>query len=48
MELGGEWLLWRHNHLTASIVGGVWKQHVRSTRGTLAALLKEYGKTLND
>ena len=40
MDLGGEWLIWRHNPPTASNMGGVWEQQIRSARSILAALLK--------
>ena len=48
MELGGEWLIWRHNPPTASNMGGVWEQQIRSARSILAPLLKKHGKSLNE
>ena len=44
MELGGEWLIRKHNSLTTSNMRGVWKWQIRSVRSILAALLKENGK----
>ena len=48
MELGGEWLIWKHNPPTASNMGGVWEWQIRSARSILAALLKQHGESLND
>ena len=53
MELGGEWLIWKHNHPMARNKGGgggggVWERQIRSARSILAALLKQHGESLND
>ena len=48
MELGGEWLIWKHNPPTASNMGRVWEQQNRSARSILAALLKQHDESLND
>ena len=48
MELGGEWLIWRHNPPTACNLGAVWKQEIRSARSIFAALLKQQRESLND
>ena len=48
MELGGEWLIWKHNPLTASNMGGLWEQQIRSVRNILAVLIKQHGESLND
>ena len=48
MELGEEWLIWKHNPLNASNMGGVWEQQIRSARSILAALTKQHGESLND
>ena len=48
MELGGKWLIWKHNTPTASNIGGVWERQIRSARSILAALLKQHGESLND
>ena len=48
MELGGEWLICRHNPPTASNMGGVWEQQIRSARSIIAALLKQHGESPND
>ena len=48
MELGGEWLIWRHNPPTASYMGEVWERQIKSARGILAASLKKHGESLND
>ena len=47
MELG-EWLIWKHNPPTASNMGGVWEQQIRSARSISASLLKQHGESLND
>ena len=48
MELGGEWLIWKHNPLTASNMRGVWERQIRSARSILPALLKQHRGSLND
>ena len=48
MELGVEWLIWKHYPPTASNMGGVWEWQIRSARSILAALLKQQGQSLND
>ena len=48
LKLGGEWLIWRHNPLTASNMGGMWERQIRSPRSIFAALLKQHGESLND
>ena len=54
MELGGEWLIWKHNHPMARNKGGRgwggggWERPIRSARSILAALLKQHGESLND
>ena len=48
MELGGKWLIWRHNPPTASNMGGVREWQIRSARSVLATLLKQHGESLND
>ena len=47
IELGREWLIWKHNPPTASNMGGVWERF-RSARSILAALPKQHGESLND
>ena len=48
MELGGEWLIWKHNPSTASNMGGVWERQIRSARSISASLLKQHGESLNN
>ena len=48
MELGGEWLIWRHNPPATSNMGRVWGWHIISARSILATLLKQHGESLND
>ena len=49
MELGGEWLIWKHNHpMARNKGGGGWERQIRSARSILAALLKQHGESLND
>ena len=48
MELGREWLIWKHNAPNASNMGGVWERQIRSARSILAALKKQHGESLND
>ena len=48
IELGGEWLIWKHNPSTASNMGGVWERQIRSARSISASLLKQHGESLNN
>ena len=48
MELGREWLIWKHNPPTASNMGGLGEWQIRSARSILAALLKQHDESLND
>ena len=48
MELGREWLIWKHNPPTACNMEGLGERQNRSARSILAALLKQHGESLND
>ena len=45
---GPDWLIWIKNTPTASHMGGVWGQQIRSARNILSSLLKTHGRSLND
>ena len=39
---------WIRNPPTASHIGGVWEQQIRTARSILNALLKTYGRSMNN
>ena len=45
---GTDWLIWIKNTPTASHMGRVWGQQIRSARNILSSLLKTHGRSLND
>ena len=45
---GADWITWTKNPPTASHMGGVWERQIRTARCILNALLKTYGRSLND
>ena len=46
-ENGADWLVWTRNTPTASHMGGVWEQQIKSARNTLSSLLKTHRTSLN-
>ena len=48
MELGGEWISWKHNPPIASNMGGVWEWQIWSARSILSAMLRNHGESLNN
>ena len=46
-ENGADWLVWTRNTPTASHMGGVWEQQLKSARNILSSLLKTHGTSLN-
>ena len=46
-ENGADWLVWTRNTPTASHVGGVWEQQIKSARKILSSLFKTHGTSLN-
>ena len=45
LENGADWLVWTRNRPTASHIGGVWEQQIKSARNILSSLPKT---SLND
>ena len=43
-----DWITWINNPPTAIYVGGVWERQIRTARGTLNALVKTHGKSLEN
>ena len=39
---GADWIIWIRNLPTASHMGGVWEQQIRTARGIVNALLKTH------
>ena len=48
LDHGDQWMQWKRNSSTASIMGGVWECQKRSVRSILVVLFKIYGTCLND
>ena len=46
-ENGADWLIWTRNTPTASHMGGVWEQQIKSARNILTSLPKTYRTSLN-
>ena len=44
---GADWLVWTRNTPTASHMGGIWEQQIKSARNILSSLLKTHGTSLN-
>ena len=45
---GADWITWVKNPPMASYMGGVWERQIRTAGGILNALVKTYGKRLDD
>ena len=45
---GADWITWIKKPPTASHMGKVWEQQIRTARCILNALLKTHGRSLND